>query len=85
MAFATIEYTVPVVERVRAAAFYDLGLVNSGAWDFGVSEYYSDAGLGLRLNLPFGPLALDYAIPLESPDPLADKGGQFNFYLNYQF
>ena len=36
-------------------------------------------------NLPFGPLALDYAIPIESPDPLADKGGQFQFYLDYQF
>ncbi len=85
MAFASVEYTVPIVERVRAAAFYDLGMVNAAAWDFGVSDYYSDAGLGLRLNLPFGPLALDYAIPIESPDPLADKGGQFNFYLNYQF
>jgi len=85
MAYGSIEYTIPVVERVRAAAFYDLGMVNKEAWDFGVSDYYSDAGLGLRLNLPFGPLALDYAIPLESPDPLADNGGQFNFYLNYQF
>lgn len=85
MAYATIEYTVPVVERVRAAAFYDLGFVNESSWDFGATDYYSDAGIGLRLNLPFGPLALDYALPLESPDPEADQGGQFNFYLNYQF
>lgn len=85
LAFLSLEYTVPLVENVRAAAFFDAGMVNRDAWDFGTSQLHSDAGLGLRLNLPFGPLALDYAIPIESPDPLADKGGQFQFYLNYQF
>jgi outer membrane protein insertion porin family len=54
-------------------------------WEFSTSELHSDAGLGLRLNLPFGPLALDYAIPIESPDEFSDQGGQFQFYLNYQF
>jgi len=28
---------------------------------------------------------VDYAIPLSTPDDEADNGGQFNFYLNYQF
>ncbi len=45
-------------------------------------------GFGIRLKLPISPLplALDYAIPVASPDdPRADKGGQFNFYLNYQY
>ena len=85
LAFVSFEYTVPLVENVRAAVFYDTGLVNIDPWDFGTSALHSDAGVGLRLNLPFGPLALDYAIPIESPDALADKGGQFQFYLNYQF
>jgi outer membrane protein insertion porin family len=58
--------------------------VNVDPYDFGPDEIHSDAGLGLRLNLPFGPLALDYAIPIQS-DSVADNGGQFNFYLNYQF
>jgi len=41
----------------------------------------------LRLNLPLGPLALDYAIPIVSPsdDPNVDRGGQFNFYINTEF
>lgn len=85
LAFFSTEYTVPLIENVRAAAFYDMGVVNMDPWDLDVSELHSDAGIGLRLNLPFGPLALDYAIPIEAPDPEADQGGQFQFYLNYQF
>lgn len=83
-AFATLEYTFPLIERVRGAVFYDVGLVSEDSWDFG-SDLYHDAGLGLRLNLPFGPLAVDYAFPIESPDDEADNGGQFSFYLDYAF
>lgn len=83
-AYASIEYTFPLIERVRGAVFYDVGLVSAKSWDFG-SDLYHDAGVGLRLNLPFGPLAIDYAIPLNSPDPVADQGGQFQFYLDYKF
>ncbi len=86
-AFITAEATFPLVENVRFATFYDTGFVNADSFDFGASDRYSDIGVGLRLNLPFGPLALDYAVPLKTPDsdPTADKGGQFNFYINYEF
>lgn len=84
-AYLSLEWTFPLVETVRGAVFYDAGFVNEDSWDFGVSDYYSDAGVGLRLNLPFGPLALDYAFPMETPDEEADQGGQFNFYMNYEF
>jgi outer membrane protein insertion porin family len=33
LAFLTTEYTVPVIENIRAAVFYDMGFVNSGSWD----------------------------------------------------
>jgi len=84
-AFASLEYTFPIFESVRGAVFYDVGFVNEDSWDFGSGNLASDAGVGLRLNLPFGPLAVDYAVPIKSPDEFSDKGGQFNFYLNYQF
>jgi outer membrane protein insertion porin family len=44
-------------------------------------------GFGIRLKLPISPLplALDYALPVLCPDVQADQGGQFNFYLNYQY
>lgn len=83
--FASLELTFPIVEKVRGAVFYDMGIVSARSWDFDTSQLATDVGLGLRLDLPMGPLAIDYAIPLEIPDPLAENGGQFNFYLNYQF
>lgn len=83
--FASVELTFPVTEKVRGAVFYDLGFVNEDSWDFSGSDLASDVGVGLRLDLPIGPLAVDYAIPLSTPDDESDNGGQFNFYLNYQF
>ena len=83
--YLTAEWSFPLVSSIRGAVFYDAGFVNLDSFDFDVSDYYSDAGFGLRMNLPFGPIALDYAFPLESPDPLAENGGQFNFYVDYEF
>ncbi|MGC6566559.1 MAG: outer membrane protein assembly factor BamA [Akkermansiaceae bacterium] len=83
--FASLELTIPVTERVRGAVFYDMGFVNEDSWDISASDLASDVGVGLRLDLPIGPLAVDYAIPLTTPDDESDNGGQFNFYLNYQF
>ena len=83
--FASLELTFPITERVRGAVFYDMGFVNQDSWDFSATDLASDVGVGLRLDLPLGPLAVDYAIPMLTPDDEADNGGQFNFYLNYQF
>jgi len=87
LGFVSLEYTVPIIETVRAAVFYDTGFVNSGSWDPAPEDLYSDIGIGVRVKLPISPLplALDYAVPVSSPDDDADKGGQFNFYLNYQY
>jgi outer membrane protein insertion porin family len=87
LGFVSIEYTVPIIETVRAAVFYDMGFVNSGSWDIVPEDLYSDIGVGIRLKLPISPipLALDYAVPISSPDSVADKGGQFQFYLNYEY
>lgn len=87
LGFFSVEYSVPVIDNVRVATFYDTGFVNEDPWDLGVSDLYSDVGIGVRLKLPVSPvpIALDYAIPISSPDDEADNGGQFNFYLNYQY
>jgi outer membrane protein insertion porin family len=84
-AFVTAEITFPIVEKVRVATFFDAGFVNADSFDFSTSNVHTDLGLGLRLNLPIGPLAIDYALPLSTDDDVADKGGQFNFYINYEF
>lgn len=87
LAFLNTEYTVPIVENIRAAVFYDMGFVNSGSWDIGPQDVYSDIGMGIRIQLPISPvpIALDYAVPVSSPDSAADQGGQFNFYMSYEY
>ena len=87
LGYVSFEYTVPIIETVRAAVFFDTGFVNAGSWDITPNDIYSDVGVGIRLKLPISPLplALDYAIPVSSPDKQADKGGQFNFSLSSQF
>lgn len=87
LGYMTVEYTVPIIETVRGAAFFDAGFVNTGSWDIAPEDVYSDVGLGVRLKLPISPvpLALDYAFPVSAPDTAADKGGQFQFYLNYEY
>jgi outer membrane protein insertion porin family len=87
LGYISTEYTVPIIESVRAAVFTDSGFVNPDSWDIGLNEIYSDVGIGVRIKLPISPLplALDYAIPIATPDQRADKGGQFNFSLSSQF
>lgn len=83
LARATIEYTFPLIEKARGALFYDTGFVNSDAYDFGTEHLASDIGFGLRLDLPIGPLRVDYGIPLQKDG--RHGSGKFNFNVGYQF
>ncbi|HXC62031.1 MAG TPA: BamA/TamA family outer membrane protein, partial [Nitrospiria bacterium] len=94
----TIEYTIPIIERVRFAVFYDGGFVNPGSWSFSPQKVpvpgntqgkfsgglNQDIGIGVRLDLPIGPLRLDYGFPIEE-DSFSSKSGQFQFSVGYQF
>jgi outer membrane protein insertion porin family len=44
-----------------------------------------DIGLGVRLDLPIGPVRLDYGVPLLYDDFDHRKLGKFNFNVGYQF
>ena len=44
-----------------------------------------DIGLGVRLDLPIGPVRFDYGYPLESNDFNTRHSGKFNFNVGYQF
>ena len=83
MARTTIEWTFPIIEKARGALFYDMGFVNSEAWSFGFNHMASDVGIGLRLDLPIGPLRLDYGWPVMRDG--YNGGGHFNFNVGYQF
>jgi outer membrane protein insertion porin family len=80
----TVEYTVPIIEKARAAVFYDTGFVNAASWNFNTNDIVSDVGVGLRLDLPIGPIRIDYGIPIQKAS-FGGSGGKFNFNVGYQF
>ena len=83
MARATAELTFPIIEKARGAVFYDTGFVNADAYDFNTNNVASDVGIGLRLDLPVGPLRIDYGIPIQKDG--RSSTGHFNFNVGYQF
>ena len=83
LARGTVEFTFPIIVKARGALFYDTGFVNADAYDFSASHIASDVGFGLRLDLPIGPLRVDYGIPLQKDG--RSGSGKFNFNVGYQF
>jgi outer membrane protein insertion porin family len=83
MWMATAEYSIPIIERVRVAAFYDAGVVNADAYDYSMDDFADDVGIGLRINIPqMGPLRLDYAFPITHPEHTGSSG-RFQFSVGY--
>jgi outer membrane protein insertion porin family len=88
MWFAGAEYSIPIIERLRLAAFYDIGNVYPNAYSFKTlnSDYgfYTDNwGVGIRLNIPMlGPLRLDYTLPL-THDRFVGSSGRFQFGVGF--
>lgn len=97
--FGSAEYSVPIIERLRFAMFYDIGMAYPEAYSFnpkgggvdaignplvrGNTGLYNDNwGVGIRLNLPIGPLRLDYGIPINH-DPDSGGSGRFQFGVGW--
>jgi outer membrane protein insertion porin family len=88
--FGYAEYSVPIFQQdkergigIRFAAFYDVGNVESGSYDYSNLNHFNDNwGLGLRLYLPIGPLRLDYGIPI-THDKDNGGSGRFQFGVGY--
>ena len=84
LAYLTTEVTFPIMSRVRGAVFGDIGFVNPDAYDFSTSNVNADIGFGLRLDLPIGPIRVDYGYPVIH-DGFNGPPGKFNFNIGYQF
>ncbi len=84
LAYATVEYTFPIFPRIRGAVFTDVGFVNEGSGDFSTSNVNADIGFGLRVELPIGPVRVDYGYPVIY-DENNGPPGKFNFNVGYQF
>jgi len=82
--YASIEYSVELVNPVRFAVFYDWGFVNSGKMNFNSSGYNDNWGIGLRINVLGAPMRLDYGIPITT-DEFNDDGGRFSFSFGTRF
>lgn len=84
--FGSAEYSIPIIERLRFAVFYDIGNVYSQSFSFNPEgrKFFNDNwGVGLRINIPMlGPLRLDYGFPLTHDDNQSDSG-RFNFGVGY--
>ncbi|MBB5037338.1 outer membrane protein assembly factor BamA [Prosthecobacter dejongeii] len=96
--YASIEYSFPIIEKVRGAVFYDVGYVSTditatnasvggvknGGPIVGDGEVYSNIGIGLRMFLPVGPIRLDLGLPLVKDDFTGDSP-RFQFNMGYKF
>jgi len=87
MAYTNIELTFPIMDRVRGAVWNDMGFLDSRSFHYSdaIGEGDAAAGVGLRLNLPIGPLRLDYGIPYKDEGWNHNNTGKFSFDVGYQF
>ncbi|MCD4780773.1 MAG: outer membrane protein assembly factor BamA [Candidatus Omnitrophica bacterium] len=85
MVIANIEYTLPLIEYVKLAAFVDTGSVWAQAEDFGTGDLFSGVGLGLRVKTPIGPINLDYGYPLNDEPGEEGRSGKFYFSVSRGF
>ncbi len=85
MMVGNVEYTVPLVEIIKVAVFYDVGNVWSKASDYGKGGFKSGAGAGLRVKTPIGPINLDYGYPLNKEDGEDRRSGKFYFSVSRGF
>jgi outer membrane protein insertion porin family len=86
--FGSAEYSIPIFEQergigVRFAVFYDIGSVGGNPYNLNVSDLSDNWGFGLRLNLPIGPLRLDYGIPIHH-DQYNSPAGKFQFGVGWE-
>ncbi|MFT7538526.1 MAG: outer membrane protein insertion porin family, partial [Lysobacterales bacterium] len=85
MLVSTVEYTMPIIDFLKLAVFFDSGNVWADVGDFGTSGFKSGVGAGARVKTPIGPISLDYGYPLSEPDGRADEKGQFYFNVSRGF
>ena len=93
VATATAEYTLPVVDKIRFAVFYDAGIVWQGVYEkdndpdsvaVGDGIFCDGYGLGVRFDFPGFPIQLDYAWRL-NPDDYQSDSGRFSFTIGYSY
>ena len=75
----------PLPEQFLGAVFCDVGNVWADPYDWDPSDVNVSVGAGLLLNLPIGPIRLEYGFPIHVTDDTIDDSGEFHFNLGYYF
>ena len=90
-ATASAEYMIPVVDKVRLALFYDVGVVWQDLFEkdlenpaIGDGILFDGYGLGIRFDFPSFPIQLDYAWPINT-DEVTPDSGRFSFSIGYTY
>jgi outer membrane translocation and assembly module TamA len=77
------EFVYPIFGDFKGAAFVDAGNVPADGSFFSTSDFRYGVGLGLRYNLPVGPIRLDYGV---NPSPKEGEAmGAFHFSFGVAF
>ncbi len=83
LAMASAEYTVPLFQILRLAAFYDVGGVWTESFDADFGRLASSYGFGIRFDIPGFPIRLDYAIPIDYDDDYT-RSERFVLWIGFE-
>ncbi len=81
----TTELIYPIYDMIRGSVFMDFGNVWANATEWNVSDVNVTVGLGIQLDLPVGPIRLDYGFPIIRREDNLSKSGRLDFNLGYFF
>ena len=90
MVYGTLEYRIPIIDKIQAVLFTDVGQTWAQARTYnplygpvaGIDSggWRADYGFGARVVTPIGPLRFDWGLPYSSAD--ADAFGGIHFYFS---
>jgi outer membrane protein assembly complex protein YaeT len=79
------EVSRPIAGPLRGVAFVDAGTLSRKFDDFSDAEVEVAVGLGLRLDLPIGPVRLEYGYNLTRDEENDDPTGALHFAIGVAF
>jgi outer membrane protein assembly factor BamA len=84
LAVGSVEYIVPLVEKLKLALFVDAGNVSEDAYDFGFHTMAASAGLEFRVDVQQFPIRFNYAWILQKDDENTEEQ-PFGFWIGSGF